>query len=117
MKMIPALLVLLAVSTFGQSQAPPVPSNSQKSCLVVAGSSGNNKAIAYYFLGVAGLLMSGDRYEYRDSANVDGQFLKPKYKGKDLAKAMKDGVHVIVVNRKNSTPEEVATALHACEAQ
>lgn len=111
MKYFSLLVILFASAAFGQSVQPQ-----PKQCLVVAGNSGNNKAITYFALGVTGLFMSGDRYEYRDSANVPGKWLKPKYKSHDLQHAMEAGVHVVVVNKRNSDPANVAEALKGCEA-
>jgi hypothetical protein len=65
---------------------------------------------------VAGLALSGGRYEYRDSYNLPPSDVKTKYKGPQLQEMQKGGVHVIVVDKKDKTGAEVRDARAACRA-
>ena len=64
---------------------------------------------------VAGAAFSGGRYEYRDSVNMPPSEVKMKYKGPDLKKLQQNGIHVIVVDKKDRTGDEVKAARASCQ--
>jgi hypothetical protein len=79
-------------------------------CLIVRSAEGHrfrNSMIAGALTGgigfAAGAAFSGAKYEYADSFNLPST--KTKYKGKELEQLQKDGVHVIVVNKKSASAE------------
>lgn len=87
-------------------------------CLIVRSAEGHrfrNSMIAGALTGgiglVAGAAFSGAKYEYADSFNLSST--KPKYNGKELEKLQKDGVHVIVVNKKTASAE-MDSARNSC---
>jgi len=61
----------------------------------------------------AGAAFSGAKYEYADSFNLPSS--KPKYNGKELEKLQRDGVHVIVVNKKTASAE-MDSARNSCKS-
>lgn len=79
-------------------------------CLIVRSAEGHrfrNSMIAGALTGgigfVAGAAFSGAKYEYADSFNLTST--KTKYNGKELEKLQREGVHVIVVNKKTASAE------------
>jgi len=108
------------------SVAPPVTptasSSAPKQCLIVTSAEGHrfrNAMIAGVLTGgiglAAGAAFSGGRYEYRDSYNLPASEVKVKYKGPELQKLDQQGVHVIVVDKKDKTGAEVKDARTACQ--
>ena len=102
---------------------PQTPEAPCKPCLIVTSAEGHrfrNSMIAGALAGgvgfVAGLALSGGRYEYRDSYNLPPSDVKTKYKGPQLQEMQKGGVHVIVVDKKDKTGAEVRDARAACRA-
>lgn len=102
-------------------QAPPNPIQ-VKQCLIVTSAEGHrfrNSMIAGVLTGgvglAAGLAFSGGRYDYRDSYNLPPSDVKMKYKGPELQKLQQNGVHIIVVNKKDKTGDEVKDARTACQ--
>jgi hypothetical protein len=102
---------------------PQTPEPPGKPCLIVTSAEGHrfrNSMIAGALAGgvgfAAGLAFSGGRYEYRDSYNLPPSDVKTKYKGPQLQKMQKDGIHVIVVDKKDKTGAEVREARAACRA-
>ena len=132
-------LVFFAISTFAQgtagagsqheTAAQPAPQPTQqtspvaaKQCLIVTSAEGHrfrNSMIAGALTGgigfVAGAAFSGGRYEYRDSINIPPSDVKMKYKGPELQKLQQGGTHVIVVDKKDKTGEEVKSARASCQ--
>ena len=91
------------------------------SCLIVTSAEGHrfrNSMIAGVLTGgvglAAGMAFSGGRYDYRDSYDLARSDVKLKYKGPELQKLEQNGVHVIVVNKKDKSGEEVKAARAAC---
>ena len=102
---------------------PQTPEAPCKPCLIVTSAEGHrfrNSMIAGALTGgvgfVAGLALSGGRYEYRDSYNLPPSDVKTKYKGPQLQEMQRGGVHVIVVDKKDKTGAEVRDARAACRA-
>jgi len=92
-------------------------------CLIVTSAEGHrfrNAMIAGALTGgiglAAGAVFSGGRYEYRDSFNLPPGEVQVKYKGPELTKLQQHGVHVIVVNKKDKTGEEVKDARTSCQS-
>src|SRR5438105_8438013 len=90
---------------------------SHQQCLIVTSNEGHrfrNSMIAGELTGgiglAAGAAFSGGRYEYRDSTNLNPSDMKMKYKGPELQKIQQKGVHVIIVNKKDKTGDEVKSA-------
>jgi hypothetical protein len=89
-------------------------------CLIVRSAEGHrfrNSMIAGALTGgigfAAGAAFSGAKYEYADSFNLPSS--KTKYTGKDLEKLQKDGVHIIVVNKKTASAE-MDSARNSCKS-
>jgi hypothetical protein len=89
-------------------------------CLIVRSAEGHrfrNSMIAGALTGgigfAAGAAFSGAKYEYADSFNLPST--KTKYKGKELEQLQKDGVHVIVVNKKSASAE-MDSARSSCKS-
>jgi hypothetical protein len=89
-------------------------------CLIVRSAEGHrfrNSMIAGALTGgigfVAGAAFSGAKYEYADSFNLTST--KTKYNGKELEKLQKDGVHIIVVNKKTASAE-MDSARNSCKS-
>jgi hypothetical protein len=134
-------LTLLAISAYGQGPAgsgagtkeAPKPASQQgtteqtpaapaRQCLIVTSAEGHrfrNSMIAGALTGgigfVAGAAFSGGRYEYRDSINMQPSEVKMKYKGPELQKLQQNGIHVVVVDKKDKTGEEVKAARASCQ--
>src|SRR5450755_4726582 len=96
--------------------AQPIQTSSPQ-CLIVTSSEGHrfrNSMIAGVLTGgiglAAGAAFSGGRYEYRDSFSMNPSDVKMKYKGPELQKLEQNGIHVIVVNKKDKTGDEVGSA-------
>jgi hypothetical protein len=101
------------------SAAPAAPA---KPCLIVTSAEGHrfrNAMIGGVLTGgvglAAGAAFSGGRYEYRDSFNLPQSDMKAKYKGPELQKLQQDGVHVVVVDKKDKTGAEVKDARVSCQ--
>jgi hypothetical protein len=101
--------------------SPQIREAASKPCLIVTSAEGHrfrNSMIGGALAGgvglAAGLAFSGGRYEYRDSYNLPPSDVKTKYKGPQLQEMEKQGVHVIVVNKKDKTGVEVKDARAAC---
>jgi hypothetical protein len=89
-------------------------------CLIVRSAEGHrfrNSMIAGALTGgigfAAGAAFSGAKYEYADSYNLTTT--EPKYKGKELEKLQREGVHVIVVNKKTASAE-MDSARNSCKS-
>ena len=89
-------------------------------CLIVRSAEGHrfrNSMIAGALTGgigfAAGAAFSGAKYEYADSFNLTAT--QPKYKGKELEKLQREGVHVIVVNKKTASAE-MDSARNSCKS-
>ena len=98
---------------------------SNNSCLIVTSAEGHrmrNAIIAGVFTGgiglATGLIASGGRYEYRDAINVPPADVKMKYKGDELQKLQKQGVHIVVIrkNDKQGESEAIQNGRNACFA-
>src|SRR2546430_16893183 len=79
-------------------------------CLIVRSAEGHrfrNSMIAGALTGgigfATGAAIGGAKYEYVDSFNLQEQ--KLKYKGSELQALQKEGVHVIVINKKATADE------------
>ena len=108
--------------TSRQQPEQQVSETAQKPCLIVTSAEGHrfrNSMIAGALTGgigfVAGLGFSGGRYEYRDSINVPPSEVKMKYKGGQLQKLQKQGIHIVVVDKKDKTGTEIKEAHASCE--
>jgi hypothetical protein len=89
-------------------------------CLIVRSAEGHrfrNSMIAGALTGgigfAAGAAFSGAKYEYADSFNLPST--KAKYKGKELEKLQREGVHVIVVDKKTAS-SEMESARNSCRS-
>jgi hypothetical protein len=107
------MLISFAASAFAQD----------KQCLIVTSAEGHrfrNAMIAGALTGgiglAAGAVFSGGRYEYRDSFNLAPGEVKVKYKGPELQKLQQQGVHVIVVDKKDKTDAGVKDARASCQS-
>jgi len=105
-------LILFVLTLYGSAQS--------SQCLIVRSAEGHrfrNAMIAGVLTGgvgfVAGAAFSGAKYEYADSFNITDT--KQKYKGSELEKLQKDGVHVIVVNKKTASAE-MDSARNSCKS-
>ncbi|MBZ5527952.1 MAG: hypothetical protein LAN71_08635 [Acidobacteriia bacterium] len=106
-----AVALLLGLEVFAQTPAAPPP---LAPCLIVTSAEGHrarNAILLGVFTGgiglAAGAIASGGRYEYRDSINLPPSDVKMKYKGDEVIKIQKRGIHVVVV-RKNDKAGEAA---------
>jgi len=104
-----------------QPQAIAAPGAPAKPCLIVTSAEGHrfrNAMIGGVLTGgvglAAGAAFSGGRYEYRDSFNLPQSDMKAKYKGPELQKLQQNGVHVVVVDKKDKTGAEVKDARVSC---
>ena len=100
-----------------QQQTPAAPQ-----CLIVTSAEGHrfrNSMIAGVLTGGIGLVaagaFSGGRYEYRDSVNISSSEVKMKYKGPELQKLQQNGVHVVVVDKKDKSGTSVKDARASCQ--
>ena len=100
-----------------QQQTPAAPQ-----CLIVTSAEGHrfrNSMIAGVLTGgiglVAGAAFSGGRYESRDSVNISSSEVKLKYKGPELQKLQQNGVHVVVVDKKDKSGTAVKDARASCQ--
>ena len=92
----------------------------QQECLIVRSAEGHrfrDSMIAGALTGgigfAAGAAFGGAKYEYVDSFHMTNT--KLKYKGGELQKLQKDGVHIIVINKK-ATSDETKSARESCMA-
>lgn len=118
---LPAPVVATSETSVAPADAQAVPTAAPKECLIVTSAEGHrfrNSMIAGVLTGgiglAAGAAFSGGRYEYRDSYGVPASEIKVKYKGPELQGLEQKGVHVIVVDKKDKTGEEVKDARAAC---
>jgi hypothetical protein len=107
-----AVLLLGLISGWAAS------ANAQE-CLIVRSAEGHrfrNSMIAGALTGgigfAAGAAFSGAKYEYVDGINVPAP--KLKYKGSELEKLEKDGVHIVVINKK-AQADEAKSARESCQ--
>jgi hypothetical protein len=117
------LTLALCIASLGQDKTGTTASSHPAECLIVTSAEGHrfrNSMIAGALTGgiglAAGAAFSGGRYEYRDSFNVPASEIKTKYKGPELQKLEQEGVHVVVVNKKDTTGSEVASARASCQS-
>lgn len=101
---------------------PAVVSNAPKQCLIVTSAEGHrfrNAMVAGVLTGgiglAAGATFSGGRYEYRDSYNLSPSEVRVKYKGPELQHLQQRGVHIVVVNKKDKSGNEIGSARTACQ--
>src|SRR5215469_15132799 len=113
--------VKLTLVTLFTILALALPMSAQSSqCLIVRSAEGHrfrNSMIAGALTGgigfAAGAAFSGAKYEYADSFNMSST--KAKYKGKELEKLQREGVHLIVVNKKTASAE-MDSARNSCKS-
>src|ERR1700676_5645592 len=98
------------LQTTQQNIQQPTPTLAAKPCLIVTSAEGHrfrNSMIAGALTGgiglIAGAAFSGGRYEFRDSVNMPASDVKMKYKGPELQKLQQNGVHVVVVDKKDKS--------------
>lgn len=109
----PIVLILLILASILPVEA------ASNECLIVRSAEGHrfrNAMIAGVLTGgiglAAGAAFSGGKYEYADSFNVPNT--KPKYSGKELEKLQREGLHIIVVNKKTAS-QEMDSARNSCK--
>ena len=114
---ITAMVILIAGSSsrLGATNVlAPLDQIASNQCLIVRSAEGHrfrNAMIAGALTGgiglAAGAATGGGRFEYVDSFNLSNT--KLKYKGGDIQKLQKEGVHVVVINKK-ATADETKSA-------